>query len=287
MRLSETITIYLAAGAPFAVSYFLRARREQGRVHLTLKAIVAGLLWPLAALRLVLARQAQAATEAAAGAHAHEIRIDETRRSLLASLREVGELSREACGASCEKLERAACVLRESVEKYVGLAQAAAEASEDALPDEREMELCRLAGRRGEDLLLAGRCVHRRNVARLREHHARARTQLLHALAEIGEATELELQPSVANAEAARRLSLAILRLYGQAVDLLSLSDDAAAAMRAAQLLNQECARLRRLQAAVTASPASEHEKGEESCTAHTSRPPLASLSNRTPLAQG
>ncbi|MBV9958781.1 MAG: hypothetical protein JO360_10185, partial [Acidobacteria bacterium] len=151
MRLSETITIYLAAGAPFAVSTFLHARREQGRAHLMLKAIVAGLLWPLAALRLVLAREAQPSTPSTEETvtRALETKLDETRRSLLASLREVGELSLEACGSSCEKLERAACVLRESVEKYVGLAQAAAEASEDARPDKREMELCRLAGRRG------------------------------------------------------------------------------------------------------------------------------------------
>jgi hypothetical protein len=279
MRLSETITIYLAAGAPFAVSYFLHARRDRGRAHLMLKAIAAGLLWPLAALRLVLARQPQPSPEEV-GAQLHETKLDETKRSLLAALREVSQLSSEAFGAACEKLERAACVLRDSVEKYIGLAQAAAEASEDAPPDEREMELCRVAGRRGDDLLMAGRCVHRRNVARLKEHHARARTQLLHALAEIGEAVEIELQPMAANAAAAHRLSLAILRLYGQAIDLLSLSDDASAAMRAAQLLNQECARLRRLQAA-------EHEKGEESCTTHTARPSLASLSNRTPLAQG
>jgi hypothetical protein len=288
MRLSETITIYLAAGAPFAVSYFLQARASPGRAQLLLRAIAAGLLWPLAALKIFFAHEAQSASAGAAEIvpPLHEEKIDEAKRNLLAALHAVSELANGAFGGSCEKLERAACVLRDSVERYVGLAHATEEADADAPPNERELELFRIAGRRGDELRLAGRCVHRRNVARLIEHHARARTELLHALADIREAAESARPQVFANASASRRLSLATLKLYGHAVELLSLLEDADAAMRAAQLLNQECARLRRLQPAV-AGDASEHQTGEELCTAHTSRPPLAPFSNGTPLAQG
>jgi hypothetical protein len=288
MRLSETITIYLAAGAPFAVSYFLHARTRRGSAQLLLRAIAAGLLWPLVALRVFFARQTEStpADAAEVAARLHEEKIDEAKRSLLASLHAVSELANGAFGGACEKLERAACVLRDSVERYVGLAHATGEADADAQPNASELELFRIAGRGGDDLRLAGRCVHRRNVARLIEHHARARTELLHALAEIREAAQSERPQVFANASAARRLSLATLKLYGHAVELLSLLEDADAAMRAAQLLNQECARLRRLQPA-GAGVASEHRTGEDLCTAHTSRPSLAPLSNRTTLAQG
>ena len=288
MRLSETITIYLAAGAPFAVSYFLHARTHRGRAQLLLRAFAAGLLWPLAALRIFFARHPQnaAADLVEIAEQLHEEKIDEAKRNLLSALHAVSEMANGAFGGACEKLERAACVLRDSVERYVGLAHAAGEADADAQPNASEFELFRIAGRRGEDLRLAGRCVHRRNVARLVEHQARARTELLHALAEIREAAESERPQLFANASAARRLSLVTLKLYGHAVELLSLLEDTDAAMRAAQLLNQECARLRRLQPA-GADAAPEHQTGEDLCTAHTSRPSLAPLSNRTTLAQG
>ncbi|HEY0547590.1 MAG TPA: hypothetical protein VGC91_19575 [Pyrinomonadaceae bacterium] len=281
--MSETITIYLAAGAPFAVSYFLHARTGADRAHLMLKTIAAGLLWPLAALRILLARPTSKPA-AESGSHRREEKIEEAKRRLLAALHAVSEMA--APVVACEKLERAACVLRDSVERYVGLAHAAEESEMDAEPNESELELFRLAGRKGDDLSLAGRCAHRRNVARLREHRTRARTDFLHALADLGEAAAVE-RPQAANAaEAGRRMSLAVLKLYGYTVELFSLLEDADAAMRAAQLLNQECARLRRLQPS-EARDASEQQTGEELCAAHTSRPPLAPLSNRTTLAQG
>jgi hypothetical protein len=285
MRLSETITIYLAAGAPFAVSYFLHARAGTDRAHLLLKTFAAGLLWPLAALRILLAPPtSKAASENIS--HRREEKIEEAKRRLLAALHAVSEMVACAPVCACENLERAACVLRDSVERYVGLAHAAEESELDAEPNESELELFRLAGRRGDDLLLAGRCAHRRNVLRLREHRTRARTDFLHALADIGDASSVEAAQAANAAESGRQMSLAVLKLNGHAVELFSLLEDADAAMRAAQLLNHECARLRRLQP-LEPRDASEQQTGEELCTAHTSRPPLASLPNRTTLAQG
>src|SRR5437588_396514 len=54
-----------------------------------------------------------------------------------------------------------------------------------AAPTPRELELCRIAGRAGDDLLAAGRCVHRRNVTRLLAHRERSRSELVHALADV------------------------------------------------------------------------------------------------------
>lgn len=282
MRLSETITIYLAAGAPFAVSFFLHQRGHR-RAHLFLKTIAAGLFWPLLAVRLLLARRAGFTQT---DAERKEEKLEEEKRNLLTALLTVREAGRDDLREASEKLERAACVLRDSFEKYVGLAQAAKEAKADRPPDARELELFRLAGRKGADLLLAGKCVHRRNVARLIEHRARARMDLLHALAEISEAADQAPLSTAANACKARRLSLAALRLYGYAIDVLSLLEDPEAAMRVAQLLNRECARLRLLQSAATGL-AVEQETGEELCTAHTSRQPLVQLPDKRTLVRG
>ena len=143
-------------------------------------------------------------------------------------------------------MELAFRTVRETVEKYVELTTLAAEANPDAPPSEREMELYRVAGRSGDDLLLAGQCIRRRNAARLVIHQARARMELLHALAEI---REIIGTTALTETLAARRLSVALLRVYGNAFDLLSLLEDESAAMSIARLLNSECARLRHLEA--------------------------------------
>ncbi len=295
MLLSETITIYLAVAAPFAVSCFLRLRNSRRRPQLLLKSVAAGLLWPLAALRFLLTharhQTARATQRSESISNRQEIQIEEAKRSFLHALYEVRERAQDKPDSENEKLERAAYVLRDSVEKYVGLADAVKDDAIDDEPDARELELFRIAGRKGEDLLLAGRCAHRHNVKRVREHHRRARTELLHALAEVGEAASFVRPAAAANAASARRLSIATLRLYGRAVDLLSLLEDEDAALKVARLLDQECARLRRLQTdeAGEAGKASKLEIGEdESCAAHTSRPSLAPLSGeRTLQAQG
>ncbi|MBC7912420.1 MAG: hypothetical protein H7Y30_18075, partial [Pyrinomonadaceae bacterium] len=237
--MSETITIYLAVAAPFAVSYFLRQRHCQQHAQLFLKSVSAGLLWPLAAIRYLLARARQQTLRATRQpetiSNRQEMQVEEAKRSFLNALYEVRARAPDKSGSENEKLERAAYVLRDSVEKYVGLADAVKDDAIDDEPDARELELFRIAGRKGEDLLLAGRCAHRHNVKRVREHHTRARTELLHALAEVGEAASFVRPAAAANAASARRLSIATLRLYGRAVDLLSLLEDEDAALKVAR----------------------------------------------------
>jgi hypothetical protein len=290
MRWSETITIYLSVGAPFAVSYFLHQTSSERRAHLLLKTIAAGLLWPLVMLKVLLSRQRCKPTKAATASELlsqqHEEKIEAAKREVLAAVHVTREAATEAFGKESEKLERAACVLRDSIEKYVGLAQTVESAAHDAPPSERELELFRIAGRKGDDLMLAGKCLHRRNVMRLTEHYTRSRADLLHALADIGEAAGEPRQALLANASAAHRLSIATLRLYSHAINLLSLMEDEGAAMSVAQLLNQECTRLRRLQAA-DKMHAPEQETGEELCATHMARPSHAQLSCETTLAQG
>ncbi|HEX8143207.1 MAG TPA: hypothetical protein VF553_11470 [Pyrinomonadaceae bacterium] len=285
----EAITIYLAAGAPFGVSYYLRRERGRARTSDLLRGTWAALLWPVAAATVFLARRPQradAADEEDAATLRVEEKIERAKRQLLAMLHKVEELARAVPGRGGRTGERVALVVCESIEKYVGLTLGSRDASADGPPTGTEMELCRVAGRTGEDLLIAGRCIHRRNVARLSAHRERARANLLHALAELRDLTA-DASSAPGEITAARHASVAILRLYAEAINLLSLLEDEDAARKVARLLDAECARLRRLEAA---SPGRSHEErpaGEEPCRPHTHRLAFTGPLPNSPLTRG
>jgi hypothetical protein len=290
MRLSETITIYLAAGAPFGVASFLHGQPAANRALALLKAAGATLLWPLAASAILVARQRRKdetphARERLIDATAGE-KVERAGRELLASIYRVYEMAQEFSIEGREKMERATCLIRESIEKYVGLAMAAIEINSDDAPGRREMELCRIAGRTGDDLLLAGLCIRRRNVARINEHYERARAELVHTLAEVREMVDTTSLSARTNSSSTTRLSQAILESYGHAVELFSLLDDQSAAMSVARLLDVECARLRRLEASIAAE-ARGRPFGEEPCETLTPHLALRGISQRSSLNQG
>jgi hypothetical protein len=289
MRMIEAITIYLAAGAPFGVSYYLRREGRKGRASALLGSSWAMLLWPVAAATAFLARKrkGEEETERESAALRIEEKIEQATRQLMAMLFRVEELAWALPVRDGRRSERVTFVVRECVERYVGLTLSARDASADAPPTTREMELCRVAGRTGEDLRLAGRCIHRRNVARLLDHRERARTELLHALAELREWSG-DAPAQECHTVAARHTSVAILRVYGQAINLLSLLEDEAAARKVARLLDAECARLRRLEAASPGRSQGERRaEGEEPCTPHTPRLAFIGPSQTSPLTRG
>jgi hypothetical protein len=286
MRLSEAITIYLATGASFGVCNFLREQNRDSRFHNSLKAIGAMILWPMAAAKILLSLQRPDKGEQideAEGVRARFIeKINQAHREVLASLHSVLRLAQVSSGGQSAKVERASCALREMVEKYVGLTLSAAEDDPEAEPSEREMESCRIAGRTGEDLLLAGRCIHRRNSARLITHQARARTELLHALAEIRELAGNTV--SSVNAKQAQHLSVGTVRFYSHVFNLLSLLEDETAAKGVARLMDAECWRLRRLE---TFSQKETRATEEESCTRHATHTVFNSPPQTSALNQG
>ncbi|HEV2913471.1 MAG TPA: hypothetical protein VGX92_09330 [Pyrinomonadaceae bacterium] len=290
----EAITIYLAAGAPFGVSHFLRGHGEAARPAALLRAAWAALLWPVAAATtLLLARRRGSADDGAAANDGDafgakdEAKIERARRQLLATLFRVEELARALPGVERGRSELIARAVLESAESYTGLTLGAARVNADDRPGKREMELCRIAGRKGDDLLLAGRCIHRRNVARLEAHRARARTTLLHALAEVRELVGEASAHGTDGIAAARHRSVAILRFYGCAVNLLSLLEDEGAALAVARLLDAECARLRRLEAVGPNIWAEHSAGGGEECTPHARRLAFTGPSQTSPLTRG
>lgn len=251
----EAITMYLAAGAPFGVSYYLQRKPLRMSTSEIIRATAAALFWPLSAANIFLARRkcqtiaAQRNEAKASGSEPDARKVEQARRRLIGALYKIEELARSASEKEGKGRALLTYTVRESVEKYIGLTMASYAVSGEEAPAQREMELCRISGRKGADLLLAGRCIHRRNVARLLAHRERARTNLLHALAEVREpGPSDDVADAQRNLSGARHVSVAILRFYAQAINLLSLLEDEEAARAVARLLDAECARLRRLE---------------------------------------
>jgi hypothetical protein len=253
MFLSELIIVYLAAAAPFGVANFLRRPAGTTRTHALLRSTGAALLWPLALLSrsLVQKKFRRVAPDAATPevSSARELLIADARRALLSSLYRTADLSEEVCGANTAATQEAVREAIASVERYVGLALAVADAGENVSHAPRETELCRISGRTGDDLHIAALCHQRRNDARLRAHQADSQLELLHALAELREVSESTFAATQTDAHAGvRPLFAALLETYARAIDLLSLFEDGRAARKVARLLDAACARLRRIE---------------------------------------
>jgi hypothetical protein len=295
MILNELFIIYLAAAAPFGVARFLSEHSGGARVGAALlSAAGAALAWPFTSLPHLLRRLASLRTKESDGAEGgapDERRVEEVKRAAVNALRSVEDLLEET-GALDEESERHKFyAARECVERYAGLAVACTSASADARPTPREMELCRIAGRGGDDLLVAGRCVHRRNVTRLVAHRERASSELVHALAAVREAAHKKYPSASASysseqlraagarriAADPRRTSEALSRALSRVVELLSLFDERAALVSVARMLDAECTRARRAESA--AAEAGGSLEGEEPCT--TQAVPTAFVSPR------
>jgi len=281
MRLNEFVILYLASAAPFGVADYFRQSARIARPRALLNAAGSGLLWPFALLLRKspgYARRIEAAQNVSPFC---EQRIDDARRALLSALYRTEDCAREVFGSEDESVRQAVRKTIAGAERYLGLSLAVAEIKDDALPTPRSMELCRLAGRRGEDILIAGRCLQRRHVARLRAHQAASRRELLCALAEMREEFAKAQQAQAIDSVAARSLLDAQISVYTRAIDLLSLLEDELAAMSIARILDAACAppddvQIRCSPAAL--KPVAQTETltasvGEHSCTTSTPRP--------------
>ncbi|HEX8336590.1 MAG TPA: hypothetical protein VF621_07655 [Pyrinomonadaceae bacterium] len=274
--MSDLFIIYLATAAPFGVARFLSEHSGGAATRAALfKAAGAALVWPFTSLPRLLRRLASLRTNGADAAGRHAPggrRVEEVKRAAVVALRVVEDLLADA-GALAEESERHKFyAARECVERYAGLATACATANAEARPTRREMELCRIAGRGGDDLLVAGHCVHRRNVTRLVAHRERASAELVHALAAVRESSHTVRPHAPApcpseyvRAADPRRISESLSRALSRVVELLSLFDERAALVSVARMLEAECGRARRAESA--AAEAGGGLEGEAPCT--------------------
>jgi hypothetical protein len=275
MRLIEFITIYLAVAAPFGVVFFLRRPAHALDARTVAHATVAGLLFPFTLLANALTRRndVRDAQHTSASTESHETRIEDSRRTLVAALHNYEDRAREIAGRGGAHAADAAHDLLAIVERYAGLTLALADADPEAEMSARETELARVAGRDGDDLEIAGRCVRRRNASRLREHQAQSRLELLHALAELHDACDRVGRAHDTSSAAAQHLPAALLRVYERAFDLFLHLEDARGVQSLTRLLDATRARLYRHKDADAARHGS---TGEASCKPHNS--PTTSL---------
>jgi hypothetical protein len=290
MRLIEFITIYLAAAAPVCVIFFLRQPTHAQRLQAFAHAFVAGLLFPVTLVGYALRLRRDAHGAHSFEAETHESRIDSSRKALVSALHNFEDRAREAGGTRAAHTVAAAHALTSTVERYAGLTLALAHAEPEGEPDERELELARVAGRTGDDLDIAGRCVRRRNASRLCEHQAQSRIEMIHALAELQDslagfndprgsdrtndlshAGELS-HARVAASASAQALSAALLRVYERAFDLFMLLEDARGVQSLVRLLDATRARLYRHHDADAAHAARRAPAGEATCKPHNSQ---------------
>jgi hypothetical protein len=246
MRLSELITIYLAAAAPFGVIYFLRSLDNASTSRHALASVAAALGWPLTAALLFKSSRTLRRSGQDQGLSRDERRTELAKRALSNSLRRVEDLLLPAA-LPAEAARYSMFAAREALERYVGLTIAALDVDVNDAPSEREMEICRLAGRKDQDLITAGRCIHRGNVTRLLAHHRRARAKLVESLTDV--------RGTVANGSTPRSVSTpseiseALISSLASAIELCSMLNDQRTVQEIAQLLDLECKRLRRLEA--------------------------------------
>jgi len=282
MRWSELVIMYLATAAPFGVARFFAAGRGRRGARALATACASALLWPRAAFALLRRRSLAAGEGPRARGTLDERRIEQAERAVVGALLSVEDILEAECGPLGGAERYAMFAARSSVGRYAGLALACAAPVDEAepRPTARETELCRVAGRTGEDLRTAGRCVRRRNAALLSAHRERARDELVHALAAAGEAAHktVAARPKAEDGGGpARTISESLLGAYARAVELLSLFDDRGAVVSAARLMDAECARLRRLE-----ERAADAQEGVGRCTTHAAQGAFATTLRST-----
>jgi hypothetical protein len=216
-------------------------------------------------------------------------RVEEASRAFVVSVNKMLEAARASHTLKREAMERTLYALREDAQQYVGLAEIEADADEGASPEAFEMELARISGRRGDDLLVAGRCVHRRNVSRIKAHYESERSRLLEKLAELRAEEENRLPAYSDDVCRAERLEMAGARLeiYLRAIELFSLVEDERAARSAALLMDAECSTLRRLRETNLEAVIAPHAPGEERCTEHAPQLTCKDPQRATTFTQG
>ena len=280
--MSELFIIYLAAAAPFGVSRFLSEKACGARTRpALLKGALAALAWPYASLKRLRARVASARHgegETGDGRAPDPQQVERAKRAAVGALRAVEDLLEDTRGRGDGGARHALFAARECVERYAGLALAASQASPEARPTAREMELCRIAGRGGDDLLVAGRCVHRRNVTRLVAHRERASAELLQALAAVCElARRAGVPEEELRAQGARRISEAVSAALARAAELPACFDDRETAAGVERMSEAGQGRADR----------ADRAEGEEPCTTQAVPTAFATSPLRTTASHG
>jgi hypothetical protein len=144
-------------------------------------SIKEGLFWPWSLAQCFSSRLKQRKITSATCDHNQSpwSSVEHLLNLCLAALNDLASTDRHAAFEQSTFIESMYRDTRDTLEKYAGLTWALASSSADKTPAPHELELARLSGLEGDELLIAGLCIHRRNQSRLKFHQQSSRTELL------------------------------------------------------------------------------------------------------------
>jgi len=171
MNLIDLLVVYFAIGAPFAVSYFLRNRRDDKSVSFWLKILLVFLLWlPFAATLLFRNKYFR-----------NFFNLNFFRDILEKdSSQEISQIQKRIENLLIKSdLDISAFDYRETIERYTGLTLA----SEVKTAGDFESEIFRVA--ENTNIKLGSICLQRRNRIKLIQHQTEARRDFLHIIKQL------------------------------------------------------------------------------------------------------
>ncbi len=185
MRLIDFIVIYLAAAAPFAARQLVRSSGPRSVLPI-MKSVAHGITWPLSLLNYLSGRSdTEQITSTASNTVSTRCGVD------VALLQFVNDLDLLSCtiffntDKQSSAFEDVVKRVRLAAEKFAALTLAMGEMAHDDSPAPHQSELARIAGRTGDDLLIAGICAHRQSLLKLAAQRTKSRNELFDDLSKL------------------------------------------------------------------------------------------------------
>lgn len=191
MNLYDFLIIYLAAGAPLGVYYFLHERKRPDFKHLWIKTLLNFLFWAPFAVRLL--RQNKISVDTFNNVFGEKSSPDADAEKIIHSIRKRFEKIYLETGLDISIYE-----FREVLERYSGLTRAGQFEEGNSQTARYDNEFFRIADHKNAEL--AAICLERRNRRRLSFHQTEARLdflQLLSGLSDSGSEKEILFRTAI------------------------------------------------------------------------------------------
>jgi len=273
MRLIDFIVIYLAAAAPFAARQLVRSSGPRSVLPI-MKSVAHGITWPLSLLNYLSGRSsAERIASITSNTISLQCGVDV---ALLQLKNDLNLLSFTICCDTDPKssaFESMIKRVRLAAEKYAALTLAVGEMAYDDGPAPHQSELARIAGRTGDDLLIAGICVQRQSFLKLAAQRTKSRNELFDDLNDLLEMVYDSADPRQQRSATAFKVPVAVEEFYCSIRQLFKVAgDETTADLLAASYT-------RRLTTGQLATPLYRKQdvtsSGEESCMTDSGEPAL------------
>jgi hypothetical protein len=241
MRLTELMTIYLSIGAPFGVASFLIEKASLNHTQSLTKAMSVMFLWPIAICRLLLSSINKSIENLSAAETVSSTELNKAQTEFNKLLFELEDLTGK--DSSRRYLLQ---LIRNTTEQYAETYWVfKQEFMNRDVPAKRVMELCRIDGREGKDLLLAGHCFRRRNLSRVQIRLERLEKEFLQAMTALYESVKDQRASEPYGVTTVYRFIPTVIQLYGRAIKLFSILERKNVVHKMTELLDVSCNQMR------------------------------------------